>query len=148
MFRKFIDILPVFLLGKRQTERRAFSLGGRTAGRASDLRKRALDLMGKKEDRGLSFLIFPSNPFASTATAPPQRQRGRCCEDAGENSLLKESPPPPGAKHTQWKPLIMRAVGSLESRPCMLHSQSDHRKNCVYPARDIAWAGKNTQSVT
>ncbi len=149
MFRKFIDILPVFLLGKRQTERRALSLGGRTAGRASDLRKRALDLMGEKEDRGSPFLIFPSNPSASTATAPPQRQRGRCCEDAGENSLLKESfPPPPRAKHTQWKPLIMRAVGSLESRPCMLHSQSDHRKNCVYPARDIAWAGRNTQSLT
>ncbi len=51
----------------------------------------ALDLMGKEEDRGSPFLIFPSNPSASTATAPPQRQRGRCCEDAGENSLLKES---------------------------------------------------------
>ncbi len=47
--------------------------------------------MGKEEDRGLPVLIFPSNPSASTATAPPQRQRGRCCEDAGENSLLKES---------------------------------------------------------
>ncbi len=149
MFRKFIDILPVFLLGKRQTERRALSLGGRTTGRASDLRKQVLDLLGKEEDRGSPFLIFPSNPSVSTTTALPQRQRGRCCEDAGENSLLKESsPPPPGAKHTQWKPLIMRAVGSLESRPCMLHSQSDHRKNCVYPARDIAWAGRNTQSVT
>ncbi len=106
-FWKFIDILPVFLRAKRQKERRALSLGGRTAGRASDLRKRALDLMGKKEDRGSPFLIFTSNPSASTATAPPQRQRGRCCEDAGENSLLKESPPPPpppplGAKHTQW----------------------------------------------
>ncbi len=109
--------------------------------RASNLRKRALDLMGKEEDRGSPFLIFPSNPSASTTTAPPQRQRGRCCEDAGENSLLKESSPPPGAKHTQWKPLIMQAV-------CMLHSQSDHRKNCVYPACDIAWAGRNTQSVT
>ncbi len=138
MFRKFIDILPVFLLGKRQTKRQALFLGGRTAGRASDLRKWALDLMGKEEDRGSPFLIFPSNPSASTTTAPPQRQRGRCCEDA----------PPPGAKYTQWKPLIMRAVGSLESRPCMLHSQSDHRKNCVYPARDRAWAGRNTQSVT
>ncbi len=111
----------------------SLSLGGRTAGRASDLRKRALDLMGKEEERGSPFLIFSSNPSASTATAPPQRQHGRCCEDAGENSLLKESPPPPppGAKHTQWKPLIMRAVGSLESRPCMLHSQSDHRKNSL-----------------
>ncbi len=101
-FWKFIDILPVFLLGKRQTERRALSLGGRTAGRASDLRKRALDLMGGKEDdRGSPFLIFPSNPSTSTATAPPQRQRGRCCEDAGENSLLKESfppLPPPGSE--------------------------------------------------
>ncbi len=44
-----------------------------------------------KEDRGSPVLIFPSNPSASTATAPPQRQRDRCCEDAGENSLLKES---------------------------------------------------------
>ncbi len=50
-----------------------------------------LDLMGKEEDRGSTVLIFPSNPSASTATAQPQRQRGRCCEDAGENSLLKES---------------------------------------------------------
>ncbi len=132
MFRKFIDILPVFLLAKRQTEHRALSLGGRTAGRASDLRKRALDLMGKEEDRGSPFLIFPSNPSESTTTAPPQRQRGRCCEDAGENSLVKESPPPPpGVKHMQWKPLIMRAVSSLESRPCMLHSQSDHHKNSL-----------------
>ncbi len=95
MFRKFIDI---FLLGKRQTERRALSLGGRTVRRASDLRKRALDLMGKEEDRGSPFLIFQSNPSASTTTAPPQRQRGRCCEDAGENSLLKESFPPPGSE--------------------------------------------------
>ncbi len=53
--------------------------------------QRTLDLMGKEEDRGSPFLIFPSNPSASTATAPPQRQRGRCCEDAGGNSLLKES---------------------------------------------------------
>ncbi len=101
------------------------------------------------DGKGRRFLIFPSNPSASTTTAPPQRQRGRCCEDAGENSLLKGSfPPPPGAKHMQWKPLIMRAVGSFESRSSMLHSQSDHRKNCVHPARDIAWAGRNTQSVT
>ncbi len=42
--------------------------------------QRTLDLMGK-EDRGLPVLIFPSNPSASTATAPPQRQRGRCCEE-------------------------------------------------------------------
>ncbi len=34
-----------------------------------------------KEDRGSPVLIFPSNPSASTATAPPQRQRGRCCEE-------------------------------------------------------------------
>ncbi len=47
--------------------------------------------MGKEEDRGSPVLILPSNSSASTATAPPQRQRGRCCEGAGENSLLKES---------------------------------------------------------
>ncbi len=34
-----------------------------------------------KEDRGSPVLIFPSNPSASTATAPPQRQCGRCCEE-------------------------------------------------------------------
>ncbi len=135
---------------KKTTERRALSLGGRTAGRASDLRKRALDLMGKEEDRGSPFLIFPSNPSASTTTAPPQRQRGRCCEDAGENSLLKESPPPPPPGSEAYAVEATHNTGSrsLESRPCMLHSQSDHRKNCVYPARDIAWAGRNTQSVT
>ncbi len=139
MFRKFIDILPVFLLGKRQTERRALSLGGRTAGRASDLRKRALDLMGKEEDRGSPFLIFQSNPSASTTTAPPQRQCGRCCEDAGENSLLKESfpPPPPGSEAYAVEATHNAAVGSLESQPCMLHSQSDHRKNCVYSLKNI-----------
>ncbi len=42
--------------------------------------QRTLDLMGK-EDRGSPVLIFPSNPSASTATAPPQRKRGRCCEE-------------------------------------------------------------------
>ncbi len=75
-----------------------------------------LDLMGK-EDRGSPVLIFPSNPSASTATAPPQRQRGRCCEDAGENSLLKES----------------------------FRLQPDHRKNCVYPERvlDLGNTGGN-----
>ncbi len=93
-FWKFIDILPVFLLGKRQTERRALSLGGRTAGRASDLRKRALDLMGKEEDRGSPFLIFPSNASVSTATDLPQWQRGRCCEDAGELPRLPREPTP------------------------------------------------------
>ncbi len=134
MFRKFIDILPVFLLGKRQTERRALSLGGRTAGRASDLRKRALDLMGKEEDRGSPFLIFQSNPSASTTTAPPQRQCGRCCEDAGENSLLKESspPPPPGAKHTQWKPLIMRQSAPSRANPaCFTPSQIIAKTVCI-----------------
>ncbi len=82
---------------KKTTERRALSLGGRTAGRASDLRKRALDLMGKEEDRGSPFLIFPSNPSASTTTAPPQRQRGRCCEDAGEK-LPPQREFPPGSE--------------------------------------------------
>ncbi len=75
-----------------------FLWGEELRGQASDLRKRALDLMGKEEDRGSPFLIFQSNPSASTTTAPPQRQRGRCCEDAGENSLLKESFPPPGSE--------------------------------------------------
>ncbi len=121
---------------KKTTERRALSLGGRTAGRASDLRKRALDLMGKEEDRGSPFLIFPSNPSASTTTAPPQRQRGRCCEDAGENSLLKESPPPPppppGAKHTQWKPLIIRAVAPSRADPaCFTPSQTIAKTVCI-----------------
>ncbi len=60
----------------------------------------------------------------------------------------KRVPPPPGAKHTLWMPLIIRAVSSLESRLCILHSQSDHCKNCVYPTRDIAWAGRNKQTVT
>ncbi len=79
--------------------------------------QRTLDLMGKEEDRGSPVLIFPSNPSASTATAPPQRQRGRCCEDAGENSLLKES----------------------------FRLQPDHRKNCVYPDRalDLGNTGGN-----
>ncbi len=45
-------------------------------------------------------------------------------------SSKRVPPPPPGAKHTQWMPLIKRAVGSLESRLCMLHSQSYHRTNC------------------
>ncbi len=82
---KFIDILPVPLLGKRQAERRALSLGGRNAGRASELRKRALDLMGKQG-------------AARTLVKTPSSKRVS----------------PPGAKHTQWKPLIMRAVGPRE----------------------------------
>ncbi len=97
-----------------------FSGGGRTAGRVSDLKKRALDLMGKEEDRGSPFLISPSNPSASTATAPPQRQRGRCCEDAGENSLLKESFPPPGSE--AYAVEATHKAGSRLPREPTLHS--------------------------
>ncbi len=49
MFRKFIDILPVFLSEKDRRSVEPF-LWGEEA-RASNLRKRALDLMGKEEDR-------------------------------------------------------------------------------------------------
>ncbi len=54
-----------------------------------------------KEDRGSPVLIFPSNPSASTATAPPQRQRGRCCEDAGEKLPPQREFSPPSEKNTQ-----------------------------------------------
>ncbi len=70
-----------------------------------------------KEDRGSPVLIFPSNPSASTATAPPQRQLAGAARSAGENSLLKES----------------------------FRLQPDHRKNCVYPERalDLGNTGGN-----
>ncbi len=88
--------------------------------------------MGKEEDRGSPFLIFPSNPSASTATAPPQRQRGRCCEDAGENSLLKESfppPPPPGSEA-----YAVEATHNVGPRELTLHASLPVRpsqKLCV-----------------
>ncbi len=68
----------------------------------------ALDLMGK-EDRGSPVLIFPSNPSASTATAPPQRQRGRCCEDAGEKlPPQREFSPPVREEHTVCNVIYFR----------------------------------------
>ncbi len=67
-----------------------------------------LDLMGK-EDRGSPVLIFPSNPSASTATAPPQRQRGRCCEDAGEKlPPQREFSPPVREEHTVCNVIYFR----------------------------------------
>ncbi len=64
-----------------------------------------LDLMGK-EDRGSPVLIFPS---ASTATAPPQRQRGRCCEDAGEKlPPQREFSPPVREEHTVCNVIYFR----------------------------------------
>ncbi len=56
-----------------------------------------------------------------------------------------------------WKPTslltdtvgpTMRTVGPLESRLCVLHSQADHAQTVYIPARDIARAGRNTQSIT
>ncbi len=61
---------------------------------------------------------------------------------ASENSLLEESSP--GVKRTQWKPLTMRAAGLLKSRLCVLHPQADHAQTVCIPARDKAWAGRNT----
>ncbi len=51
-------------------------------------------------------------------------------------------------KHTQWKPL--KNVGSRPPREPTLHASLPirPRTNCVYPARDITWAGRITQSVT
>ncbi len=80
--------IPVISLTAVPQQQRDWEIKART--HSSERARRTLDLMGK-EDRGSPVLIFPSNPSASTATAPPQRQRDRCCEDAGENSLLKES---------------------------------------------------------
>ncbi len=39
-------------------------------------------------------------------------------------------------------------AGSLESRLCVLHSQADYAQTMCIPARNIAWAGRNTQSIT
>ncbi len=62
-----------------------------------------------KEDRGSPVLIFPSNPCASTATAPPQRQRGRCCEDAGEKlPPQREFSPPVREEHTACNVIYFR----------------------------------------
>ncbi len=116
---KFIDILPVPLLGKGQAERRALSLGGRTAGRASDLRKWALDLMGKEEDRGSPVLI-PSiwsiceHSHCSASAAAWQVLWGRWWKLPPQIEF-----PPPGAKHTQWMPLPREPTlhASLPVRP-------------------------------
>ncbi len=53
-----------------------------------------------------------------------------------------------GAKHTQWKPLTMRAVDPLESRLCVLRSQADHAQTVCIPTCNVAWAGRHTQSIT
>ncbi len=132
---KLIDIFPVPLLGKGQAERRALFPGGRTARRASDLRERALDLIGKEEDRGSPVFIpyirsicdsYEHRHYRSASAEAGQVLRGTLVKTSSSKRVF-----PPGAKHMQWKPLIMWAVAPLESRLCMLHSQSDHRTNCV-----------------
>ncbi len=108
--------------------------GGKNRGAGFRSQKAGAGSDGKEEDRGSPVLI-PSILRVSGAGAARTLMK---------TPSSKRVPPPPGAKHTQWKPLIMRSVSPLESRLCMLHSQSDHRTNCVYAARDIAWAGRNT----
>ncbi len=132
---KLIDIFPVPLLGKGQAERRALFPGGRTARRASDLRERALDLIGKEEDRGSPVFIpnirsicdsYEHSHYRSASAEAGQVLRGTLVKTSSSKRVF-----PPRAKHMQWKPFIMWAVAPLESRLCMLHSQSDHRTNCV-----------------
>ncbi len=77
----------------------------------------------------LSFLMGDSTIRAGSTN----RQNTGTARNAGENFFIKESFP--GAKHTQWKPLTMQAVGPLESRLCMLHSRSDHAQTVCIPAR-------------
>ncbi len=86
------------------------SLGGRTAGPASDLRKRALDLMGKEEDRGLPVLI-PSiceHSHYSASVAAWQVLLGRWWKLPPQRQFS-----PLGAKHTQWMPLPVRPSHKL-----------------------------------
>ncbi len=84
-----------------------------------------------KEDRGSPVLI-PSiwssceHSHCSASAAAWQVLRGRWWKLPPQ----RERPPPPGVKHTQH------------------HSRPDHRTNCVHPARDIAWGGRNTQVCT
>ncbi len=104
---KLIDVLPVHLGGGRQAERQSLSQRGRTA-------ERALDLMGKEEDRGSPSSFPPSDPSAfptSTGTAPPPPRRGtrvkapsskRAFRErsvcSGSHSQCGQSPPPPPSR--------------------------------------------------
>ncbi len=112
-----------------------FLWGGKNRGRdrASDLRKRALDLMGKEEDRGSPF--FPSNPSASTTTAPPQRQRGSVAGAARtqvKTSSSKRVSPPPGSE--AYAVEATHNAGSRLPREPTLHASLPFRpsqKLCV-----------------
>ncbi len=78
----------------------------------------------------------PSDPSAiptSTATAPPRQKWGRHREER-----WWKLPPQrefSGSKVYAVEALTMWEVGPLESRLCMLHSESDHAQTVCIPAR-------------
>ncbi len=56
--------------------------------------------------------IFPSNHLRAQPLAPPQRQRGRCCEDAGEKlPPQREFSPPVREEHTVCNVIYFRLIG-------------------------------------
>ncbi len=103
-------------------------------------RSQALDLMGTEEDRG-SPVFIPSICSICDSHEHSHRSTLAKAGSAPRETLVKtqSSKSFPGMKCTQWKPLPMRAVGPLESQPCMLHSQSDHAQLCVSRSFDVVW---------
>ncbi len=145
------SLSPSSVKDRRSVE--PFLWGEEPRGRASDLRELALDLKGKEEDRG-SPVFIPSiwsicdsheHSHLSTLAEVGQVPWGTLVKTPSS----KRVPPPWERSIRSGSHSKMRAVGPLESDSASLQQAAIRpRTNCVCPARDIAWAGRNTQSIT
>ncbi len=114
--RKLIDVLPVPLLGRRQAERRALSLGGggREPWGGLPIPESGRWIWWERKKIGAHPSSFPSSdPSAiptSTATAPPRWKRGRHCEE-------RWSKLPPQREFSRMQSLRSGSPHNAGSRP-------------------------------
>ncbi len=124
--------------------------GEGTAGRASEPRERALDLMGKEEDKDspvfvpTTWSICDSNE-SSQRSALFSAKRAGTVKNAGEGSYSKNASE---SEHAVSLFIFTRAVSSLESWNRLLCSQADNTQTvCISSRESFSFAGRNTQPV-
>ncbi len=153
--RKLIDVLPVPLLGRRQAERRALSLGGgREPWGGLPIPESGRWIWWQRKKIGAHLSSFPSSDPStiptSTATAPPRWKRGRHCEER----WWKLPPQREFSRMQSVRSGSPHNAGSRPPRESTLHASlpitPNHttHKLCVSRLFDVVWAGRNTQSVT